>query len=647
MSWLYTIVFAGLVLSSDQTGSIKAEECLDNTPSAVHSVMDETEKFEKTFPLNANGKVNISNVNGSIVVDAWDRNEVKLEYTKIADSRERLSDVEIDIESRPDYFSVETDYNYSRTRNTGDRDTWKGGAKLTVEFRLMVPKGAVLNEVETVNGSVTVSNFVNYTAVSAVNGSVNASNIRGTAKLSTVNGEVKADFDRLESGCKISLETVNGRVNLLIPSDSNATLKAESLNGNISNEFGLPVRKGKYVGRDLHGRLGNGDVQIRLESVNGALTIGRKSDGKSLSPAVNLLDQKPKDDEDWDSEVSAVAKIDTVKMNQQIAKAVKDSARVTADVSKKVAVKAMAEAEKEMIRIQPELDKMASEIALGSVDVLRAQAASTGMAKAQMAQLDAMARMSDAAFFPGLPRVERKSNSFPVKGTPKVTIIGKGCSVVVKGWDKPEVQYRVTQFADQRNRRPFQVNEEKSENAVTITVVNPEGDRSLFEDSRRVTIEVFVPRTTNLKIDANGTIRLDGVSGELQLKGNDQSIDVRDSDGKLNVTTSDGQIRIIGFRGDLVAQSNDGDVRMDGDFTSITGQTNDGTFFLTVPADIDADIAGTGKNGFSFEVDDISNGKMVDERNWKFGKGTRKYRFNSQDGTLVVQNRDLLNSDSR
>jgi DUF4097 and DUF4098 domain-containing protein YvlB len=61
--------------------------------------------------------------------------------------------------------------------------------------------------------------------VSAVNGSVSANNIRGTAKLSTVNGEVRADFDRLETGSKISLETVNGKVNLLLPSDANATLK--------------------------------------------------------------------------------------------------------------------------------------------------------------------------------------------------------------------------------------------------------------------------------------------------------------------------------------------------------------------------------------------------------------------------------------
>ena len=100
------------------------------------------------------------------------------------------------------------------------------------------------------------------------------------ADLSTVNGEVFADFDRLAAGSKIALETVNGRVTLTIPSDSSADVKAESVNGSITNDFGLENRKGKYVGNSLHGRLGNGDVTIKLESVNGQLAVKRKNDGR-------------------------------------------------------------------------------------------------------------------------------------------------------------------------------------------------------------------------------------------------------------------------------------------------------------------------------------------------------------------------------
>ena len=291
------MVFAGLLFSS-QNGSAPANNvdtsAITSPPAVVKQ--DETERFEQSYPLNANGRVSVSNINGSIVVDAWDKNEVKLEAVKIADSKETLSEVELRIDSKPDSFSVETNYDNWKQKNRGD---WgRNNHRLEVQFHLTVPRGAMLDEVETVNGSVTVSDFSNYIKISAVNGNVKAANLRGTANLSTVNGEVAADFDRLESGSKIFLSTVNGRVNLVIPSDSSATLRADSVNGNISNDFGLPVHKGQYVGRDLYGRMGGGDVQIKLNSVNGPLSVGRKNDGKTPLPSINLLPQKNKDDQD-------------------------------------------------------------------------------------------------------------------------------------------------------------------------------------------------------------------------------------------------------------------------------------------------------------------------------------------------------------
>ncbi len=194
-------------------------------------------------------------------------------------------------------FTVETDYdNWNRRGSGGTRNY----GKLQVEYHLTVPRNAVLNEIAAVNGSISVTGATNVTKASAVNGEVRATNLRGTANLSTVNGKVVADFDQLQAGGKISLETVNGTVDLMIPSDANATIKADTVNGKISNDFGLPIRKGEYVGSNLYGKLGSGDARIHLNSVNGALSVRRKNDGKNLVPAVNLLNIKT--EEDWDIE---------------------------------------------------------------------------------------------------------------------------------------------------------------------------------------------------------------------------------------------------------------------------------------------------------------------------------------------------------
>ena len=84
---------------------------------------DEIEKFEQSYPLSRNGNVSVSNVNGSVIVEAWDRDEVRLEATKIADSKETLADVEIKVNSTADSFSVEADYKGWKWNNRGGEGT--------------------------------------------------------------------------------------------------------------------------------------------------------------------------------------------------------------------------------------------------------------------------------------------------------------------------------------------------------------------------------------------------------------------------------------------------------------------------------------------------------------------------------------------
>ena len=643
MSWLYTVLFSGLMFSG-QGSAVPVVNNVQSEPVVVRATVaaDETEKFEQTYPLSGNGRVNVSNVNGSITVEAWDRNEVKIEYTKIADSKERLADVQVKIDARPDSFSAETDYGDSK-----GRDRWRNGGKLVVEIRMMVPRGAVLNEIETVNGSVSVSNFTNITKISAVNGSVTATNLRGTAKLSTVNGEVTADFDRLESGSKISLETVNGRVNLVIPSDSNATVKADSLNGNISNDFGLPVRKGKYVGRDLYGKIGTGEIPIRLESVNGGLSVTRKNDGKSPSPAVNLLPQKEKEDEDWDKDNDDESMMRSAKIDKEVASAAKAGSKAAT----KQAEKAMAEAQVQLKQLQPEIAKITAEsiaTAAGALaetsKMLKSGDLEKKIAEADMRRLEGLAKMADASFFNSVPRVEKKSESFTVKGTPKVTVEAKGCSVTVRGWDKSEVQYRVVQFSEPRNREPLSITENHSDSTVNITIANPDdglraGD--FTNDRNRVRVEIFVPRKSNLKISTNGEIRLDGVSGDIELSGSDEPINVRDVDGTLKVSNSDGRIRVIGFRGDIDASTSDGSISLEGDFKSLSARASDGSIMLTLPENASADLTTNSENlrGDGIQFTRISGDET--RTKYRIGNGGSPFQIHT-DGEISIRGAGTL-----
>lgn len=632
MSFFYSLVIAGLLFSSNGGNSITIPEVRTSLNSITTiGQQDETEKFEQSYPLSANGRVSVSNVNGSILVESWDRNEVHLEATKVADSKETLADVELKIDSNPDSFSVETEYKDWKWKENSDKGRSR---KLEVQFKLSVPRNAILDEVETVNGSVTVSNFTNLTKVSAVNGNVNASNLRGTASLSTVNGEVMADFERLEPGSKIKLNTVNGRVNLTIPSDANATIKADSLNGEISNEFGLPVRKGEYIGRDLYGRVGTGEVQIKLDSVNGPLAINRRKDGRSPNPVTNLLPDKKSGDKNWDDSDLDSSMINTEKMNREISRAMRDAQR-----SSEVAVR-QAQAAIDNARLSDLKDLKVK---------IDEKAIEKSIAEGMKAQQEALSRMKDAMWLGGTPRIERRSKSFGVKDVPDVTVDAKNCSVRVHGWNRSEVKYVLSDISQGRLLDPSEkstATDEQKGSAINIKVTTDKRDSFRGwpgSGADGIRLEVYVPRKSNLKIISNGEIRLEGVSGRLEVLGEDESIDVRDSQGSLKLTNSDGEARVIGFSGEVDARTADGNIYLDGDFAQITANSNDGSFFLTIPVDTSATISSSNAN---IQFESINSTRSDSERAWKIGRGEKNFAFNTDGGSVLVQSRDLVYSNN-
>jgi len=642
MSWLYSLVFAGLLFSSNNGTVDSIKEIQVSVPPAIEVIAalpDETEKFEQTYSITPNGRVSVSNVNGSIVVEAWARNEVRLEATKIADTREALSDVEIKVDSRADSFSVEADYGgWKLARDKG----WKNHRKLEVQFRLWVPRTAVLDQIGTVNGSVSVSNMTNITKVSAVNGEVKATNLRGMASLETVNGTVEADFDRLDTGSKISLETVNGRVNLVIPSDANATIKAESLNGIITNDFGLPIRKGKYVGRDMYGRVGSGDVQIRLESVNGGLSVGRKNDGRTTNPATDLLPQKNKDEEDRDDNDENGVAVSLPRMNRDIVRAVKD-AENHASIGLKEAQKEINKMKPEIAKIARESFKMSAEAISQTAVVLNSEELNKTIKEAIKLQNEALSRIDFANFNLGTPFIEKKTKSFPVKGTPKVVIEAKGCGVRVRGWDKPEVSYSLVKMS-RNNQKPqnrdSSVSVRNTDSEVNIKVSQETMSGGIiFNDATKVRLEVFVPKKSNLKIVTDGEIRLEGVSGDIKLDGEDEAINVRDVDGQLRLSSAEGQVRVIGFKGEFDSTTTEGDVFLEGDFEKLSAKATSGTVTLTMPDNVNASFT----SNTQIKAEGVNMSRENDQT-WRIGTGGAKYNFNFTDGKLIIRNASIVNS---
>jgi DUF4097 and DUF4098 domain-containing protein YvlB len=253
----------------------------------------ETEEFHQTYPLSAGGRIELENINGAVHISAWDRSEVKVDAVKRAWSKQRLEEAKIRINASEDSISIRTEY------PEHNQTFWNDGHEnqpASVEYTVTIPRNAHLDSVNLVNGSLDLDGLGGEIKASCVNGKLAARNLGGRAELSTVNGKLEAKVERLESPLEVS--SVNAAVLVTLPSDAKADLEASTVNGSLDDDFGLPVTKHRFMGRDLRGELGGGGPHVRVSNVNGRIDIRHADDNRPMSPAKNLnRDGEEKDDD--------------------------------------------------------------------------------------------------------------------------------------------------------------------------------------------------------------------------------------------------------------------------------------------------------------------------------------------------------------
>jgi DUF4097 and DUF4098 domain-containing protein YvlB len=223
--------------------------------------------FTQTYPLRSGGVFSIDNVNGDVTIESWDRNEVSVEATISARTQQGLDRVEVRVKNSEERVSVETHYEESGKGWSWNND---GG---DVDYVVKVPRNAELRDIELVNGGLLISDFPGRVSASTVNGKISISGLTGDLELESVNGKVDASFAQLGGNQRVEIEAVNGVIELRVPKSADFEVDASTVHGRISNDFGLEVDHGEFVGHDLRGRVGSGGARVKLENVNGAIKI--------------------------------------------------------------------------------------------------------------------------------------------------------------------------------------------------------------------------------------------------------------------------------------------------------------------------------------------------------------------------------------
>lgn len=577
-------------------------------PSAcTGETQDLREEFHQTYPLSATGRVSLENINGGVTIKAWDRPAVQVDAIKKAYRQNRLAEARIEVASTEESIRIKTEYPDENQNFRSGEGRYDNPA--IVEYTVTVPRKATLESIELINGHLDIDGVEGNVKASSINGRVNARGLMGDARLSTVNGPLQATFTQLNEARPINLSSVNGNLTLIIPSNANASIRAGTVHGGISNSFGLKVKHGEYVGHSLDGQIGNGGPKIKLGNVNGGITISNAQDGLPLSPGASL----PGDDKansNADADVDVDVQVDV----SEVVRASRESARIAREAQreaqKQVAI-AMRDAQREVERAQREL--------------AREQARAQRIETANRVRVESWKK----------PVTAQESKTFSVSGSPRVTINTFDGRVTIHGWDKPEVTFNATKSAhDEESLKQITIDAQQQGQTISVNARSEEGNEG------SVNLDVYVPRQTSLHVSSgDGALNLEGVSGQITLRSGDGPIEVANGGGQLQVNTGDGLIKVIRFDGQVDARTGDGAIALDGNFNAVSARTGDGEISLTVPA------------GSSFTIetnapDEINNeGFIVNEdvtlsprvKRWKIGNGGTVFVLKTGDGRILLR----------
>ncbi len=228
----------------------------------------------KTHSLQAGGYFSLENINGDVTIEGWKKNEVTISAVKKGESKDldRIKiAIHLDKHEGKEWIHIETEYLEPR----GGFLSFLNSAG-SIDYTIKAPFDAILEDIELVNGNLKVTGITGYLSLGTVNGSITATGMASSAWVETVNGNLDLSFDKMSDGQSVDLGSVNGAIVLRIPAKANAQVDAETLNGNVSNEFGLAVEKGQWVGRSMEGLMGSGGARIALETVNGNIDIKKR-----------------------------------------------------------------------------------------------------------------------------------------------------------------------------------------------------------------------------------------------------------------------------------------------------------------------------------------------------------------------------------
>src|SRR6056297_601894 len=254
------------------------------------------EPFTMVIPvgeITANG-LEIDTKNGGIEVYYWNESFIKVEGEKRVNG---LGNLESEIEKISVNYAVHANQLHIYASFPDDINKLFKNVSYGVSMIVYIPEETNKfsdYEMNTSNGSITLSGFDGHFDLRTSNGSIELSDVNGQIDITTSNGPIKFSnlfltesthsFDTSNGSIKgsvtfplsgnVRLVTSNGSIDLSVPSNTAADFVANTSNGGISIN-GLPVTYTSDDKTSKMGRINNGGVRLEMKTSNGSINVAQ------------------------------------------------------------------------------------------------------------------------------------------------------------------------------------------------------------------------------------------------------------------------------------------------------------------------------------------------------------------------------------
>jgi DUF4097 and DUF4098 domain-containing protein YvlB len=285
------------------------------TSSTAYAHEQGERNVNETRPAKADGEVRVDNLAGTVRVQGWDRNEVRVsgrlgddvDHLEITNDDSGVSirvilphnvdsedcgecaDLEINVPagSHLEVSTVSADVEASALTGQPRINTVSGGITLNTT--------ATRIEAKSTSGDVTVTGSAKgaHVIASSISGTVRVMRADGSLDAESVSGDVKVTDGHfssveisstsgdlsyegaLQKGGNYEFHNVSGDLQLAVGTSPSARFDVSSFSGNIDNSFGpKPSRVSKYSpGMELHFTSGGGDAQVSARTLSGDIHL--------------------------------------------------------------------------------------------------------------------------------------------------------------------------------------------------------------------------------------------------------------------------------------------------------------------------------------------------------------------------------------